>query len=192
MMKADEWKKILKKDMSEKRYQHSCNVADMASELAGINGYDKEKAYLAGLLHDIAKEKSREKQFEYINKSGYDISEEEMMTQKLWHAIAGAYILREKYAIEEKDFLNAVRYHTVARAGMSVLEEIIYVADMISADRTLPCVHAIRALAQKDLKLAVLAELQYSIPSTIEKGGVIPPTTLEAYNYYVRFLNIKI
>jgi nicotinate-nucleotide adenylyltransferase len=74
LLQIDDWKKILKKSMSEKRYIHSCNVADTARELAKIHGYDENKAYLAGLLHDICKEYPKEKQLEFVNKSDLDVS----------------------------------------------------------------------------------------------------------------------
>lgn len=188
MLQIDDWKKILKKSMSEKRYIHSCNVADTARELAKIHGYDENKAYLAGLLHDICKEYPKEKQLEFVKKSDLDVSSQELDTYKLWHGIAGAYLLKTEYNITDEEFLKSIRYHTVARDNMSMLEEIVYVADMVSADREMPCVHGIRALAKENLKLAVLSELQYSINSTIQKAGLIPKSTLKAYNCYVEYI----
>ena len=187
MYRTEHWKKVLKEELSEKRYHHSLNVAAAAKELAALNGYDEEKAYFAGLLHDMCKEKPPEKQKQWAEKSGYYIDPAELCSEKLWHGIAAAYVLKEKHDIKDEDILNSIRFHTVARGEMSLLEEIIYVADFISADRKMTCVHAVRALAKEDLKLAVLAELQFSIKSTIDKGGSIPLSTFEAYNRYIKY-----
>ena len=50
------YKAYLKEHLSKKRYTHSMNVANSAVELAKRYGADADKAYVAGLLHDVAKE----------------------------------------------------------------------------------------------------------------------------------------
>lgn len=192
---ADEWKNIIRKNMSEKRFTHSCNVAAMSAELADIYGYNARTAYLAGLLHDICKEFSNEEQLSLVKKAasdeqlGFNICEQEILSHKLWHGIAGAYLLYSEYNISDRDFLLAIRYHTVGRADMSCLEKIVYVADMVSADRKMPCVPAIRSLAKENLELAVLEELRVCMTDTIASGGSLPGCTVNAYNYYVKYLN---
>ena len=188
---VEKWKEIIKKNMSEKRFVHSCNVAEMSAELADIWGYDVHTAYAAGLLHDICKEFPKEVQFEYVKNAEeeFDVSPQELAAYKVWHGIAGAYFLKTKYGIDDENLLLAIRYHTVGRAEMSKLEEIVYVADMVSADRKMPCVPAIRALAKENLELAVLEELRVCMTDTISSGGSLPQCTVDAYNYYVKYLD---
>ena len=85
---------------------------------------------------------------------------------------------------DDDDILNAIRYHTVARKGMSLLEEIIYLADLTSADRDYSDVDYVRKLCKKNISDAMLYALQYSITDVIEKKSVLPRHTVEAYNQY--------
>jgi len=48
-------KKTLKKELDKDRYEHTLGVMYTSACLAMANGYDMEKAQLAGLLHDCAK-----------------------------------------------------------------------------------------------------------------------------------------
>ena len=46
---------FLKTNIDPKRLTHSINTANEAVALAKRYGADEEKAYIAGLLHDVAK-----------------------------------------------------------------------------------------------------------------------------------------
>ena len=58
--------KDLKTTLSPNRYKHSLLVAKKAKELAKIYHIDENKAYLTGLIHDIAKELSEEENKKWI------------------------------------------------------------------------------------------------------------------------------
>ena len=116
----------------------------------------------------------------------FTVCREELETRSLWHAVAGAYFIKTEFRIEDIDILNAVRFHTVGRAGMSLLEEIVYMGDLISADRDYKDVDKIRKLAYTDLNAAMLEAFAFSIKSVVKKGGFIPPCTTEGYNFYLR------
>ncbi|MBR6967263.1 MAG: nicotinate-nucleotide adenylyltransferase [Ruminococcus sp.] len=182
----EEKKKYLKSILSAKRYGHSLNVAAECRKLAEKYGEDPDKAYFAGLLHDICKEMPDEKQKALVEKSGFTVCREEMETRSLWHGIAGAYYIKEKYGVEDIDILNSIRFHTVGRAGMSRLEEIVYIGDLISAERSYKDVDKMRKLAYTDLNAAMLEAFAFSMRSVIKKGGVIPICTAEGYNFYTR------
>lgn len=102
----------------------------------------------------------------------------------LWHAIAGAAFVRDELGIRDQDILNAIRYHTMARANMSMLERIVYVGDLISADRSYKDVDRMRKLAGRGLDLAVKEALRFAISDLAAKGNRIPRCTLEAYNSF--------
>ena len=53
------------------RLQHSINVANCAAKLSEIYGYDKNKAYLAGLVHDCAKYFTKDQVDFYVKKYTY-------------------------------------------------------------------------------------------------------------------------
>lgn len=181
------YKKYLKEHLSKKRYTHSLNVANSAVMLAGKYGGDTDKAYTAGLLHDIAKELPAEEQLAIVKRSELDVCEIETMSPPLFHAIAGAELVREIFGIRDEEIIWAIRRHTVAAGGMSKLDAIIYLADLISADRDYKDVNRMRKLADKSLERAMCEALRFSISDSVSKGNSIPLSTLEAYNDYIRY-----
>ena len=186
MCSAAEITDILEIRLSKKRFQHSLNVAEEARKLAEKYDYpDNEKAYITGLLHDICKEIPKEEQLEMVQKSKLDVSEVELCTPPLFHAVAGAWYAENVLNIHDDDMLNAVRYHTVGRAGMSKLEKIIYLADLISADRNYKDVNKMRKLAYQSLEKAMLEALKFSVTDVVAKGSMLPYHTIEAYNCYI-------
>ena len=185
MYHFDENRAFLKARLSKKRYTHSLNVAHEAQRLAELYGEDPEKAYFAGLMHDVCKELPAEEQEELIRASSFAVSKEELVTKPVWHGIAGAYFLQVRMGVTDPDVLNAVRYHTVGRAGMTRLEEIVYLADLISEDRTYDGVEQMRQLCLTSINAAMLEGIRFSIETTLKKGGYLPPVTVEAYNQYI-------
>ena len=181
-------KKFLKEHLSQKRFHHSVNVAEECRKLAEKYGEDPERAYFAGLLHDICKEMPPDEQKDMVLKSGLTVCREELDTRSLWHGIAGAYFVKEHFGVEDIDILNAIRFHTVGRVGMTRLEEIVYIGDLISADRDYKDVEKVRKIAYQSIDQAMLEGLRFSMKSVIKKGDVIPPCTVEAYNFYTRLL----
>lgn len=186
MYNSDEKKKFLKEHLSQKRYNHSVNVAEECRKLAKQYGEDPEKAYFAGLLHDICKELPPEKQKELVLESSFAVCREELETHSLWHAIAGACYIKKYFGIEDIDIINSVRFHTVGRAGMTRLEEIVYLGDLISADRDYKDVDKLRKLAYNDLNAAMLEAFSFSVKSVVKKDGLLPLCTAEGYNFYTR------
>ena len=173
----NELRDILKIRLSKKRYTHSLNVADAALKLAEKYGADIEKAYLAGLVHDICKEVPTDEQLAMAQKCRQGIDETE---QK----IPGENVLH----IHDEDILNAVRYHTTGRAGMSRLEECVYLADLISEDRTYKDVGRMRRLAFEDINGAMLEAARFTLSDVIAKGSFIPENSMQTYNYYTALI----
>ncbi len=183
----DQYEDLLRERLSKKRFQHSMNVAEECFRLAEKFGADKRRCYLAGLLHDIMKEDLPDRQKQYTVDSGLSPDPAELAAKALWHGVAGGYYVREILKIDDKEIIRAVRYHTVGCARMSVLEKIVYLGDMISADRNYRGVEKMREYCYKDLNLAMSVALIYQISSVCAKCGALPLSTFEAYNYYLQF-----
>lgn len=181
------YKKYLREHLSKKRYTHSINVAGAAVELARKYGADADKAYTAGLLHDIAKELPAEEQQRIVLGSSLKVSDIEKEALPLFHAIAGAELVQSLFDITDEELIWAIRWHTVAAGGMSRLAVIVYLADLISADRDYKDVGRMRKLADKSLERAMCEALRFSISDSVSKGNSIPLSTMEAYNEYIRF-----
>lgn len=167
--------------MNEKRYQHTLGVADTARQLAIQYGADPQKAELAGYLHDYCKCWPVDKMREVLLR--HDLPQELLNGEKeLWHAFAGAIVIQNELGVTDVEILQAVRYHTTGRTGMSLLEKVVCVADYIEPNRSYPGVDNIRQLAQKDLDAALAAALGGTIQFLIDKKQSVYPLTLHAYN----------
>lgn len=183
------YKKTLKDRLNSERYEHCINVSKKAVYLAQTYDEDNNKAEIAGLLHDITKQTSEEEQLQLISDAGMELSQMEKENKKLWHAVSGTAYLKTKLNIRDEDILNAVKYHTTGRAGMSKLEKIIFLADLISDERNFDGVEKIRAIAKESLDKAVCVASIYSIDFLIKKKVPIAVNTIDAYNDTVKFLN---
>lgn len=167
--------------MHDKRYDHTLGVAESARQLAIRYGADPDKAQLAGYLHDYCKCWPVDKMFEILVR--HDMPTELLEGEKeLWHAFAGAIVIQSDLGITDPEILQAVRYHTTGRVGMTLLEKVVCVADYIEPNRNFPGVEEIRALAQEDLDAALALALGGTMQFLIEKKKTVFPLTLLAYN----------
>ncbi len=176
-------RQLLRSKLDEYRYIHSLGVADSARELARLYGADEEKAYFAGLLHDVAKNMPKQEQLDIMSKGGINLTDAEKNNPALWHAMAGECYLRLAMGITDSEILGSVRYHTTGKAGMTLLEKIIYVADYISAERNYPDVEVMRDLSlNHSLEKASLYSLIYTFNKQTKLQGIIHPDSIEYYN----------
>ncbi len=186
MYDLEKMQAFLKERLSHERYTHTMNVAKECRRLAKRHGEDPEKAYFAGMVHDICKEDPRQQQHDWAVLSGMGLCPEEEAAYKVWHGVAGAYFLRTAFAVTDQDVLNAVRFHTVGRSGMSLLEKIVYLGDMTSEERSYDGVEVMRKTCNESLELGMLYALRYSLRKQLKRNALIPHYTLEAYNEYTR------
>lgn len=159
--KTDELEAYLKKALKEKRYIHSLGVEKMATKLAKLHHADVEKAAFAGRYHDIAKCMSAEEMNQFIRM--YGIDSEYRNNTALAHSKVGEALLRYEFGVTDEDVLAAVAGHTTGRKGMSLLEEIIYVADAIEDNRSYEGLEELQAQAETDLDGACLFIMDYTI-----------------------------
>ena len=175
--------KTLEQELNYKRFVHTLAVAGTASSLAMCYGSDLEKAELAGLLHDCAKCIDVRKMQRLCEKAGLEVSSFEKNSGSLLHSKAGSVLAAEKYGITDPDMLNAIRYHTTGRPGMSLLEKIIFVADYIEPGREYPSA-SLRKLAFEDLDAAVCETYREILSYLHTRDFAVDPATEEGYRYY--------
>ena len=160
---AEYCKKLAKRNLSGKRYRHTVNVAKLAKKLAKQYGADEEKAEIAALLHDICKEKPKSELLQMLRDNAIMTQNAAEKPQGVWHAAAGMVYAEQELGIEDREILDAIRFHTSGRPGMTLLDKIIYMADMCSEDRSYSEVEELRKLLKKDLDKALIRALQYSL-----------------------------
>ena len=183
---ADEqYIEIIRSRLSDYRFHHSLCVAQEAKRLAQLHGANPDKAYTAGILHDIMKDTAPDAQLQILADYGVTLDEVEKQSPMLWHARSGEVFLRNILGVNDEDILSAVRYHTTGRAGMSRLEQVVFTADFTSADRNYPDVSVIRGLADDSLIKAIRYGVEYTIRDLQNKGAVVHPDTLNLYDEIV-------
>ena len=94
----------------------------------------------------------------------------------------GAAYIEKVLGVTDLEVLTAVRYHTTGRAGMSLLEKVIFVADFTSADRDYPGVDRMRKKADADLDAAILEGTAFTIGELLDGGWAVHPDTVNLYN----------
>ncbi len=180
--RMEQYKAIIRARLGDYRYHHSLCVADEAARLAAVYGADATTAYIAGLLHDILKDTDSKTQLQMLADFGILLDDVEKQVPKLWHARVGAAFLEHVLQIDNREILDAVRYHTTGRAGMSLLEKIVFVADFTSADRDYPDVDEVRRRTAISLEDTMIYALAYTIRDLTDRGQAIHPDTLAVYN----------
>jgi predicted HD superfamily hydrolase involved in NAD metabolism len=170
-----------KEQLTQARWEHTLRVAETAVALAEREGEDPQKAEVAAILHDYCKFWPDEELMRWIKEQGLP---DDLLAynKELWHAPVGAEVARIQFGIGDEVILDAIRYHTSGRPGMSRLEKIIFLADYIEPGRRFPGVDEVRKLAETDLDSAVLKALDNTIVFLIERKQKVYPLTLFARN----------
>ncbi|MEQ8199942.1 MAG: bis(5'-nucleosyl)-tetraphosphatase (symmetrical) YqeK [Syntrophomonadaceae bacterium] len=181
--------RIIKNRLSQGRYEHSIGVARTAEKMAAAAGLDPGQAYVTGIFHDYAKNLSPGQLLEVAWRAGLITNRIEEESPDLLHAPVGAYLLQTGLGIKDGEILAAIRAHTLGAVGMSTLDKIIYLADMIEPTRQpYPGLERLRQLAEQDLDEAMLLGLESTISYCLERGKLLHPATVEARNEFLRRL----
>jgi len=178
----------IEKHSSENRKNHIDGVVDTADKLAVRYGADRQKTKLAALCHDLYRGVKDEALNIYVKQLG--LPKRYLDNANLAHAKIAAEMIKKDFGIEDEDVLNAVRYHTTGRAGMTVLEKVIFLADSIEPGRSYPGVEEIRQVAESDLDHACLLCLERTIDYINKKGYYLDPDTLDAREWFLKKENI--
>lgn len=173
----------IKANLKDGRYIHVLGVVSVAKKLAIINNVNVEKAEIAALSHDIAKNLSKNKMLEIIKDNNITLGENEKNTPALWHSIVGPILAKEILQIDDIEILDSIRWHTTGRANMTTLEKIIYISDMIEPSRIFKGVEKIREETLKDLDRGLLLGMDHSINYLLWQGSLLDIHTIEARNY---------
>ncbi len=153
------------------RFRHTLGVAHTAACLAMTHGADMDKAYTAGLLHDVAKHLSDKELLKAAGKYKLKITDFDKKNPDMLHGAVGAKIAEHDFDIRDEDILNAITNHTAGRVGMSLLEEIVFIADYMEPGRDkAPNLPQIRALAFTDIKKCMLTVIENTL-SYLEGSG---------------------
>ena len=173
-----------KTHLSPERYAHVISVANYAASLAHLHGIDPFDAYVAGLAHDCTKYLDYDnEQLEYFKKHSIELTDDEKLSPKIHHQISGAHFAKTVFGIDNEDILNAIRYHTTGRVGMSKLEKLVCLADSIEPIRDFEGVAKMREIAEHDREKALIMSFDRLIDYVKKRGLYLNKQTKQARDY---------
>ena len=178
----------LKATQKESRFLHTLGVAKEAERLAPRFGVDPQKARLAGLLHDCAKNLDEKSGVDFktlCEQYGVIPDIYAMKERALMHAFLGSGVAKKDYGVEDKEIIRAIYFHTTARAEMKPLEKLLYLADLTEEGRNLPFTQELRELLEEDTDKALMFAIKKSIEHVLGLGTLIHPDSIHALNYLI-------
>lgn len=180
----DERLEKLRSVLTPARFRHTLGVEEMAIRLAKRFGADEDKAAEAALFHDCAKcSYSHEEMVRICDDAGLALEENERDIAQILHAPAGAVVARQEYGVTNPEVLEAIRWHTTGRAGLTTLEKIVFLADAIEPYRKpYPGLETIRKLAQSDLDAAICQSARDTQAYVAARGLPLNPNTEKMLN----------
>ena len=165
--------------VKEKRVRHIRGTEEEAVRLARRWGADETLARRAGILHDCTKYLELEEQLALCEQYGVQLDELERVAVKLLHSKTGACIARAVFG-EPDEVFWAIYWHTTAKADMTTLEKILYVADYMEPNRDFDGVERLRELAYRDLDKALLLGVETTIQEMEERKLPVHQNTVQA------------
>ena len=165
--------------LNHRRIPHVLGTEQEAIHLAERWGADIAKARRAALLHDCTKKLNLAEQLAVAERFQVPLDSMERREIKLLHAKTGAGIAETVFGTDS-EITGAIRWHTTGRAGMTLLEKVIYLADYIEPTRDFPGVEDLRRICYENLDAGLLLGLEMTIREMEERNAPIHPRTLEA------------
>ena len=164
--------------------KHIQRVEKEAVGFAALHGVDEERARLAALGHDLVRHKKGPELLDLA--AAYSLTPDavERASPILVHGPIAAAMLARDYGVEDAELLAGIDCHTTARAGMSLLEQVLFVADKVEPHKLArePLLAEVKRLARDDLDAAVLRYLDYNLKQAVKRGWQVHARSLEARN----------
>ena len=175
---------VAKLFLTDARFNHSLSVAKLAYDVSCINNdLNKNDAYIAGILHDIAKDLCKDEQFELALNNKYFQND---FPKYSYHAFASAVIAYYIFNVNDIIF-NAISFHCCGKDNLTKFEKLIYTADKCEPTRDFET-SDVRNLLYEDIDMAFVEEIKqqddYLKTKGIDCRNNIYTTSM--YNYYVK------
>lgn len=174
-------KEDLKIVLSDSRYNHSISVMNMCEALASKYNVNVKKAKLVGLMHDMAKDMTKEEKIQYVKNNNIECSLIEEKIVEILHGKIAADICKKRYQFDE-EMCTAIKYHTTGKENMTLLEKILFIADKIDETRNYEGVEELRKLAFEDLDKAILKNIDDTLIINIQKNKLILEESIKTRN----------
>ncbi len=173
---------VVKEVVKEKRFIHTLGVIYEAMLFSTIYGENLDKARIAATLHDYTKYLD-EDQERYIMMKYYGFDKYKRYPRSIYHGFTAAILAKERLGVDDEEILDAIRYHSIGKVNMTLLEKIIYVADFSEPGRKSEESKRIHDIALKDLDLALYYAMKSVIEDNEKENKEIPKESYDAYEY---------
>ena len=184
LSRASGWLDQLFFELKPRRFSHSLAVAAYARRLAGLHGISQKQAEEAGILHDCAKCLSLPEMQKIAVKHHLTDDPAFLASAALLHSVAGAWVARKDYGMEDPEVLEAIAFHNTGCAGMSRLAMCVCLADYIEPNRDpFPGLEDVRRLAEISLERALLLSLEHVADYVRSGSGSLHPRTQGAVDW---------
>ena len=171
---------MVRQTLSPKRFQHTMNVKNLAVRMAQHYGVDTEKAALAAILHDSAKELPRTELLQIMQDNAIIKKGTQNRPEPVWHGICAAILAKTQWNVQDEEIRSAIACHTTGKENMSKLDKILFLADMTSAERDYPGVEELRSLEMRNLDKAMIQALKMTISFVEQKNAIADPESAKA------------
>lgn len=171
---------MVRRTLSPKRFLHTMNVKKLAVRMAQHYGVDTEKAALAAVLHDSAKELPRTELLQIMQDNAIIKKGTQNRPEPVWHGICAAILAKTQWNVQDEEILSAIACHTTGKENMSKLDKILFLADMTSAERDYPGVEELRSLEMQNLDKAMIQALKMTISFVEQKNAIADPESAKA------------
>lgn len=180
----EEMRTLLQQSLKPKRYEHSVRVYETALKMAERYHADVKKVAIAALIHDCGRQIPKEASVAKARELGIPVDPVEEAQPILLHAKLGVYYAVQKYGVSpnDREVLDAIRYHSTGTAGMTDTARIVFLADLIEPGRDFEGVEAIREASFQDLDKGMLLSYDNTIRYLLEDGLLIHPDAIAGYN----------
>ena len=187
--KIDFFSSEIPKDITVSRYEHSIRVAKISAKLARVHGLDPNAAYLAGILHDTTKQKTRIFHIEIFMRHGFSFED---IPEEAYHPFSAFYYLQERYDFTEMNILSAVKNHTLGGDNLPILDRILCVADFLGSDYAArnPNYGEWMEKTYIDLNYGIALKSSNTICDLASKFRSIHPNTIRMYESAIRNTSI--
>ncbi|XDD44835.1 bis(5'-nucleosyl)-tetraphosphatase (symmetrical) YqeK [Leptospira sp. WS39.C2] len=182
----EEWIQFFKvevpKHVTETRWEHILRVANLAESLAVSHSYpNPKKAYLAGLCHDITKQKKKEIHEELFSEYSLDVTG---VPFQAYHAYSAPLFLKKNFGFYDLEIQSAIQNHTLGNLKPVFFDQILYAADFLGSDycQRLSELKEWIQKTKENLYFGIFMKAFQTISFLMEKKESIHPHTFYTYN----------
>ena len=183
-MTIEEMRILLQQSLKPKRYEHSVRVYMTALKMAEHYHADVNKVAVASLIHDCGRQIPKEDSVAKAKELGIPVDPVEETQPILLHAKLGVYYAIHKYGVspDDREVLEAIRYHSTGTVDMTQTAKIVFLADLIEPGRDFEGVETLREASFQDLDRGMLLSYDNTIRYLLEDGLLIHPDAIAGYN----------